>query len=418
MESFVIEGGKRLSGEIDLQGCKNAALPILAASVLNKSESIIHNVPDIGDVNTMIEMLKDLGCYVEKKGHSVIVNSKDINKVKLNDKLLRKMRSSLILMGAVLSLERECSFSMPGGCDIGLRPIDLHIKALKQLGCVMIEENGIITLKGEKIKGRNIQLDFPSVGVTENIILASVLAEGVTAIGNPAKEPEIIDLQNFLNSMGARVYGAGGNTVYIEGVKSLKNTEYTIMSDRIVCGTFMCLANMTCSSFFIKNAKLDTMKAVYYKLLETGENFKIYSDGILVRGSDNIKPLKSLITLPYPGFPTDMQSQMGAMLSIAKGVSIINETIFENRFKYTLELIRMGAKMNVKGSTLVIEGVDSLYGAQVYAPDLRGGASLIIAALAAEGKSIVSDIHHIKRGYENIDNIINSLGGKIKKIKV
>lgn len=418
MESFVIEGGKRLSGEIDLQGCKNSALPILAASVLNKSESIIHNVPDIEDVNTMIEMLKDLGCYVEKKGHSVIVNSKDINKVKLNDKLLRKMRSSLILMGAVLSLERECSFSMPGGCDIGLRPIDLHIKALKQLGCVMIEENGVITLKGEKIKGRNIQLDFPSVGVTENIILASVLADGVTAIGNPAKEPEIIDLQNFLNSMGARVYGAGGNTVYIEGVKSLKNTEYTIMSDRIVCGTFMCLANMTSSSFFIKNAKLDTMKAVYYKLLETGENFKIYSDGILVRGSDNIKPLKSLITLPYPGFPTDMQSQMGAMLSIAKGVSIINETIFENRFKYTLELIRMGAKMNVKGSTLVIEGVDSLYGAQVYAPDLRGGASLIIAALAAEGKSIVSDIHHIERGYENIDNIINSLGGKIKKIKV
>ncbi|WP_290776357.1 UDP-N-acetylglucosamine 1-carboxyvinyltransferase [Anaerofustis sp.] len=416
MGSYMIEGGRKLSGEIQLQGCKNAALPILAASVLNKSENIIHNVPDIKDVDIMLKMLRDLGCKVEKKGNTVIVDSQNINKVSLNEELLRKMRSSIILMGAVLSLRRECSFSMPGGCDIGLRPIDLHIKALKEFGCSVSEENGIINIKGEKLKGRNIQLDFPSVGVTENIILASVLADGVTAIGNPAKEPEIIDLQNFLNGMGARVYGAGGNTVYIEGVKKLNRSEYTIMGDRIVCGTFMCLANITGSDFFIRDAKLDDIKAVYYKLSESGEKFKMYADGIHVQGAERVKSVNSLITLPYPGFPTDMQSQMSAMLSVADGVSIVSETIFENRYKYTCELNRMGANMRVSGKTLVINGVKELSPAQMYAQDLRGGASLVIAALAAEGKSFVHDIYHIERGYEDFDKRIRSLGGSIKKI--
>lgn len=415
MDSFVIEGGRKLDGDINLQGCKNAALPILAASILSKSESIIHNVPGIEDVGIMIKLLKNLGCRVIKEGNTISVNSEDLNKTSLNEGLLRKMRSSIMLMGAVLSLNKECSFSMPGGCDIGLRPIDMHIKALKELGCEMSEENGIITLKGEHLKGKNIQLDFPSVGVTENIMLASVLAEGVTSIGNPAKEPEIIDLQNFLNSMGARVYGAGTNTVYIEGVKELHSCEYTVMSDRIACGTFMCLANMTGSSIYLKDAKVDTMKAVYYKLMESGARFKIYSDGILIKGADKIKAIDSLITLPYPGFPTDMQSQFGAMLSLAEGVSIINETIFENRFKYTCELTRMGANMNVNGTTLVINGVDKLSGANMYAEDLRGGASLVIAALAAEGKSNIYDIYHIDRGYENLEKTLRGLGAKIDR---
>lgn len=415
--SYIINGGNSLSGEIKLQGCKNAVLPILIGSILNRGENIIHNVPLIEDVFTMREILISLGCEVKIEGNTFYINSKNLNNANISEKLIRKMRSSIVLMGALIALEKECTFTLPGGCDIGLRPIDMHLKALKQLGGVIEEENGVIKCYGNNLKGTNIQLDFPSVGATENLMFAAIFADGVTSIGNAAKEPEIIDLQNFLNSMGARVYGAGGNTVYIEGMSELKKfNEYTVMEDRIVAGTFMSLVHMTGGEVFIKGCKLEHMKAIYYKLLESNLNIKKYCDGVLVKSDGKIHSVDSIITLPYPGFPTDMQSQMSAMLTLSDGVSIINETIFENRFKYTSFLQRMGADITVTKQIAIIKGVKELHPAKMYATDLRGGACLVNAALAARGESVIENVEYIKRGYENYDEVLRGVGADIREV--
>ena len=399
-----------------MQGCKNAALPILIGAILNRGENVIHNVPLIEDVFTMKEILLSLGCKVKIEDNTFYINSKNLNNPKISERLIRKMRSSIVLMGALIALEKECTFTLPGGCDIGLRPIDMHLKALKQLGAVIEEENGVIKCYGNDLVGKNIQLDYPSVGATENLMFASVFAKGVTSIGNAAKEPEIIDLQNFLNSMGARVYGAGGNTVYIEGTGKLNEfNEYTVMEDRIVAGTFMSLVHMTSGELFIKGCKIDNMKAIYYKLLESNLKIKPYSDGVLIKSDGKIHSVDSIITLPYPGFPTDMQSQMTSMLTLANGVSIINETIFENRFKYTTLLQRMGADITVTKQIAIVKGVKKLNPAKMYATDLRGGACLVNAALATKGESTIENIDYIKRGYENYASSLRSIGADIKE---
>lgn len=418
MESYIINGGYRLEGEVNLQGCKNSALPILAASVLNRGINIIHNVPNITDVRIMEEILQSIGCKVEHDKNTVFIDSSTIHNDEIQENLLRKMRSSIILMGSMLSSIKECSLFLPGGCDIGLRPIDIHLKTLSQLGSDIKEDHGKIICSAKELVGTNIQLDFPSVGATENIILASVFAKGVTSIGNAAKEPEIIDLQNFLNALGARVYGAGGNTVYVEGVDKLKRSvEYSVMKDRIVAGSIMCAAHMTKGEVFIKGCTLDTMRATYYKLLESNLDISAYSDGVLVKSDGNIKSIDSIITLPYPGFPTDMQSQLVAMLSVANGVSIVKETIFENRFKYTTQLLRMGADIKVNNQMAIVNGVKFLTPAKVYATDLRGGMALVLAGLCANGTTVVECSEYINRGYEELEHVFNALGGKIKSEK-
>ncbi len=417
MSSYIVDGGNLLRGDIKLQGCKNSVLPILAASILNRNETILHNVPNIKDVATMIKILRSLGCSVEWEGSSVIINSRNINNMKVSEDLVRQMRSSIIFMGSLVGLKKESRFAYPGGCEIGIRPIDLHLKTLRMLGANIYDDGGYIVFESSKLKSANIQLDFPSVGATENLILASVFANGVTSIGNCAKEPEIIDLQNFLNAMGARVYGAGSNTIYIEGVQKLDPVEYSIMPDRIVAGTYMCMVNACGGDVFIKGANLDTMKASYYKLLESGAKIKSYSDGVSIISDRNIKAIDCLITQPYPGFPTDMQSQFGTMLCLAKGVSIINETIFENRFNYMTQLKKMGADIRIKDRLCIISGVGEFKAANVYAQDLRGGASLVMAAICANGKSKIDNIEYIERGYEDFSTVLNNIGAKIRSLR-
>jgi len=413
MSSYIIKGGKKLYGEVKLQGAKNAALPIMAACVLNNTENILYNVPKIKDVSIMIKILRSIGCKVIENGDCLIIDSSTINSVEVSEQLVRKMRSSIMVMGALLSKHNETRFSYPGGCDIGLRPIDIHLKGLRALGAEITEEHGYIVCTCSSLKGTNILLDYPSVGATENIMLAAVYAEGVTSISNAAKEPEIVDLQEFLNHMGARVYGAGTNTIYVEGVKHLSKAEYKIMSDRIVAGTYLCAVNTTGGKVFIQDGTLDNIKAVYYKLIETGCEIKQYSDGLMVKSNGNIQAIDTLITLPYPGFPTDLQPVFTAMLTYAKGSSIINETIFESRYKFATQLIRMGANIKIEGRLAIITGMDHLSSATLYSPDLRGGAALCVAALRADGESRLEDVEYIERGYENFVDNFTKIGASI-----
>lgn len=412
---YIINGKRPVKGEINLQGSKNASLPIIAACVLNKSETVLHNVPDIEDVRIMLKILQSLGCRTEFSDNVLCINSDNLKMCEVSENLVNKMRSSIILMGALLAINKQVTFSYPGGCDIGLRPIDLHLKGLRQIGAQIEESHGYIVAKGDELVSASIILDYPSVGATENIMLASVFTKGVTSISNAAREPEILDLQNFLNAMGARVYGAGTNTIYIEGVDKLHSCEYTVMPDRIAAGTFLCANSVAGGELFLRNCKLEHIKSPYYKLLESGMRFKIYSDGIMSITDRNIAPLNTLITSPYPAFPTDLQPPFTAMLCFAKGTSVVNETIFENRYRFVSQLSRMGADIKIEGRIAIITGKSVLSGANVYAHDLRGGAALIVAALGAEGKTIINDVYHIERGYENIVNTLRNIGVDIKE---
>ncbi len=321
-----------------------------------------------------------------------------------------------MLMGALVAKMKYAHFSYPGGCDIGLRPIDIHLKALKKLGADITEDHGYIIIDGKDMRSADIVLNYPSVGATENIILASVFTKGVTSVSNAAKEPEIIDLQNFLNSVGARVYGAGSNTVYIEGVERLQTGEYAIMPDRIVSGTYMCATHICAGKVFLRNCSLDSIKSPYYKLIESGLKIKSYADGVQCISNGDIQPIDSIMTLPYPGFPTDLQPVFVAMMCYSSGITLINETVFENRYRYTSQLIRMGADIKIEGRTAVISGSKNLEGATVYAHDLRGGAALTLAALRAEGVSSIEDTQHIRRGYENFAGVLQNVGADIKSI--
>ena len=415
MSSYIIEGGHKLEGTVKISGSKNAALPILAATVLNVGKTTLYNVPNIQDTQMMFKILETLGGKVEKKNNKIIIDTSKIKKFEIPEELMHKMRSSVILAGALLGRYKKAIFSYPGGCDIGSRPIDLHLRSFEKLGINVVQNYGNIICDAEKIKGEKIDLDFPSVGATENAILASVLAEGITTITNAAREPEIIDLQNFLNKMGAKIIGAGTNEIQITGVKKLKDISYNIMPDRIETGTFLCLAVATKGNLILENTNAEHITPVITKLQEADCKIEIEKNKIKINSNKKIKAL-DIKTMPYPGFPTDMQSVFSAMLTTAKGTSIIVENIFENRFKYTQELNKMGAKITVEGKSAIIRGVRKLYGANVKATDLRGGAALVLAGLSAKGVTKVDDIEYILRGYENFDKKLRKINADIQMI--
>lgn len=412
MKSYVIEGGKELKGEVNISGSKNAALPIMAASILNKGITKLSNVPNIHDTKIMLEILRILGCQIKKNSDKIIIDSRNIKQFEIPENLMREMRSSVILAGAILGIHKKVKLSYPGGCDIGARPIDLHLKAFKKLGINVAEESGFINCDCEKIIGNEITLDFPSVGATENSILAAVLAEGVTTIENAAMEPEIVDLQNFLNKMGARISGAGSKTIIVEGVAKLKDVSYNIMPDRIEVGTFLCMVAATGGEVKLNSVIPEHLVPVISKLSEVGTKIDIKDDAITIKANRKNKSV-DIKTMPYPGFPTDMQSIFASMLVTARGTSIIVENIFENRYKYVPELNRMGAKIIIEGKAAVIKGVKKLNAASVKCTDLRGGAALVLAGLIAKGKTRISNIEYILRGYENLDIKLRKLGANI-----
>ena len=414
MSEYIIKGGRKISGEVTISGSKNAALPIIAASILNKGKTTLYNVPNIHDTQMMFEILNKIGGKVTQKNNKIIIETSKINKYEIPEDLMRQMRSSVIFAGSLVGRYKKATFSYPGGCDIGTRPIDLHLKAFEKLGINIQKNYGNISCICDKITGEKIDLDFPSVGATENAILASCLGEGKTIITNAAREPEIIDLQNFLNKMGAKIKGAGSNKIEINGVKQLKDVSYNIMPDRIETGTFLCIAAMTGGSLKLKNADATHITPVINKLEESGCKIETYKNIIQIEGPKKLKAV-DIKTMPYPGFPTDMQSIFATTMTVAKGTSVIVENIFENRYKYTQELVRMGAKIKVEGKTAVIKGVRKLYGANVKATDLRGGASVVMAGIAAKGMTKVENIEYILRGYEKFDKKLQNIGVDILK---
>ena len=412
MSKFIIQGGKKLEGEIKVSGSKNAALPIIAATVLNAGTTTLYNVPDIQDVNTMFEILKKIGATIKRKNNKIIINTSKIHTYEIPDDLMRQMRSSVILAGALIGKYHKARFSCPGGCDIGSRPIDLHLKGFEKLGVEIKEEYGEIYCDAEKIIGTQIHLDFPSVGATENIILASCLGEGTTIITNAAREPEIEDMIKYLNKMGAKISGAGTDKVEIIGVKRLAEVSYNIMPDRIEAGTYLVAGAITSGDIRLIDVNSSHIEPILNKLDEANCKLNICKNEIEIIAPKRVKAV-DIKTMPYPGFPTDMQSIFGALLVTAKGTSVITENIFESRYKYAQELIRMGAKISVEGRTAIIKGTKKIQGANVVATDLRGGASLVIAGLYAKGVTQVDNIHYILRGYEKIDEKLKKLGAKI-----
>lgn len=410
---YIVEGGTPLKGEIIVSGSKNASLPVLAAIVLNDGIVELEKCPDIHDVKIMLDILEKLGCNVEYKNSKIVVDTTGLNSYEIPDNLMHEMRSSVILVGALLGRCKKCKFTYPGGCEIGSRPINMHLDGFEQLGVNIVENGGVIECESERLAGTEIVLDFPSVGATENIILASVLAEGTTRIKNAAREPEIKCLQDFLNSMGANVSGAGSNTVTVVGVKKLHDTSFKIIPDRIEAGTYLIMAAATKGEVLLRDVVPEHIEALLHKLKRMNCKLTISNDSIFLKQPKYIKAA-NMKTMPYPGFPTDLQSQFVTLLSVAKGTSIVVENIFENRYKYVNELIRMGANITLEGKTAIIQGVGSLKAASVDAKDLRGGAALIEAALIAEGKSEIYGVNFVERGYENIVEKLTNIGANIK----
>ena len=415
MSKFIIQGGKKLEGEVKISGSKNAALPILAATLLNAGKTVLYNVPEIQDVQTMYEIIKDIGGKVSKKNNKIIIDTSKIHTYEIPEELMRKMRSSVILAGAILGKYHKAKFSYPGGCEIGARPIDLHLKGFEKLGIKINEQFGEIVCETDKIIGNQINLDFPSVGATENIILAACLGEGITTITNAAREPEIEDLIKYLNKMGAKIKGAGTDKIEITGVKHLSEISYNIMPDRIEAGTYLIAGAITGGQIKIINAKHEHIEPILTKLEEANCKLKVSKSEIEIIAPKRVKSV-DIKTMPYPGFPTDMQSIFGALLTTAKGTSIITENIFENRYRHISELVRMGANIKTEGKVAIVEGVKSLYGANTNATDLRGAAALVVASLCAEGKSEISGIKYLERGYESLEQKLSALGADIKKI--
>ena len=412
MSEYIVEGNKKLIGEVKVSGAKNAALPILAATILSKKTTTLYNMPEIEDTKITLEILSILGCKVSRKSGKIIINTEKIKNTEIPHELMKKLRSSVILVGALLGRFNEVIFSCPGGCEIGARPIDLHLSAFEKLGVKIDKESGYVKCKTEGLTGAEILLDFPSVGATENIMMAATLAKGTTIIKNAAMEPEIVDLQNFLNRMGAKITGAGTNLIKIIGVEKLNDVSYNIMPDRIEAGTLMCMAAITSGKVTIKNIMPEALTPAIVKLEESGCKIETYKDSLLIEGPKRLKAIE-IKTMPHPGFPTDLQSVFACMLTVAKGTSIIVENIFENRFKYASELRKMGAKINIEGKMAVINGVRKLSPASVVATDLRSGAGLVIVALATKGVTTITQIEHILRGYENLDKKLQALGANI-----
>lgn len=413
MNKFLVEKSPPLRGNVRISGAKNSALPILAASLLGTEDIILEDVPQLKDVEVMCEVLSSLGAKVEFLDKGVIkINSKNVNSYETPYELMSKMRASFLVMGPLLTRLGKAKTSMPGGCAIGTRPIDLHLKGFRALGAEIDVDHGYIGAYAEKLVGDRIYLDFPSVGATENIMMAAVMAEGETIIDNAAMEPEIVDLANFLNKMGAQIKGVGTSTIKIKGVKELGGATHSIIPDRIEAGTFMVAAAITKGDVIVENVITSHIKPIIAKLREAGCEVWEEEDKVRVVGTDELKAV-DIKTLPYPGFPTDMQAQFMALMSVAQGTSVIIETVFENRFMHVDELKRMGADIKIDGRSAIVQGVSELMSAPVKATDLRAGAALILAGLKADGVTEISDIHHIDRGYENIEQKFAQLGAKI-----
>lgn len=416
MERIVIAGGHPLRGRVRVGGAKNAALPILGATLLTAEPCVIRGLPELTDVSVMYSILSNLGVDVRAIGDSCTTKASTLTSQTVPESLMREMRSSMIVMGALLGRFGHVKVSQPGGCAIGTRPIDLHLKGLRELGATVREQHGYITACADKLHGAAIHLDYPSVGATENLMMAATMANGQTAISNSAKEPEIVDLQNFLNAMGASVKGAGTDTIRIEGVSSLHGADHTIIPDRIVAGTFLLAGAITNGEVTVENVIPEHLESLLAKLREMGADVTVGEDTITVGASKRLQAIESLRTLPFPGFPTDLQAPMMALLCVAQGTSIVTETVFESRFKHADELRRMGASIKVNERTAVIKGVPALTSANVTATDLRAGAALVLAALAADGLTVVDEAHHIYRGYEHLQEKLHGLGARMECI--
>lgn len=419
MAHYMIKGGTSLVGEVEIAGAKNAALPIIAASVMTNETVIIDNVPDVSDIRALLDAIRSIGAYVEKiNRHAFKINGSAINRqTAVDNEYVRKIRGSYYLIGALLGKYKLATVALPGGCDIGLRPIDQHLKGFRALGAdVRFVPPGMARAEAARLTGSHIYMDVVSVGATCNIMLAASMAEGLTIIENAAKEPHVVDLANFLNSMGARIKGAGTDVIRINGVDRLHGTEYSIIPDQIEAGTFMMAAAATRGDVTIRNVIPKHLESISAKLLEVGCQISEEDDAVRVAATKRLGRT-TVKTLPYPGFPTDMQPQMTVLLGLSNGTSIVTESIFESRFKYTDELTKMGAQIRVEGNTAIIEGVDGYTAAYVKAPDLRAGAALVIAAMAAEGFSEISDIHYIERGYEDFTEKLKRLGALIDRVE-
>ncbi len=417
MAKLIVEGAGRLSGNINIQGAKNSVLPILAATLLIRGRSVIHNCPRLSDVDVALKILACLGCRCIRNGKTVIIDAEAVSCDRIPDMLMREMRSSVMFLGAILARCKSAVISTPGGCELGPRPIDLHLKALRQLGYDIDDRNGYIICKRSKhLKADNVHLAFPSVGATENAILASVLNKGKTVITGAAKEPEIVDLASFLISAGADIKGAGTDRIEIIGVEALYPTEHSVIPDRIVTATYISAAAITGGEITLSSARPEHLTAVINCFAETGVEFKISENEISVYSPNRLRAIPLTKTLVYPGFPTDAGPLLVSALSTAAGCSVFVETIFENRFRYVDELIRMGADIRLQNKVAVIEGVNRLLGARVSATDLRGGAALVVAALSTDGETEIDNIYHIERGYESIEKDLSSLGANIKRI--
>ena len=416
MEQYAIKGGNPLVGEVEIGGAKNAALPIIAAALMSEETVHIDNLPDVRDTNVLLEAMQSIGVMIKREDrHRVTIYPSRINNLVVDGEGVRRIRASDYFIGALLARYKKAEVALPGGCDIGCRAIDQHIKGFRALGADVNIEYGLIKAEAERLKGSHIYMDVVSVGATINIMMVAALAEGQTIIENAAKEPHVVDLANFLNSMGANIKGAGTDVIRIKGVSHLHGTDYAIIPDQIEAGTFMFAAAVTKGDVTVKNVIPKHLESITAKLLEIGCEIEESDDAVRVVAA---KPLRhtQVKTLPYPGFPTDMQPQITVALALSQGTSIVTESIFENRFKYVDELTRMGANIKVEGNTAIVDGVSKYTGAKISAPDLRAGAALVLAALAADGYSVVEDIHYIQRGYEDFHLKLQSLGAQIDKV--
>ena len=417
MEQYVIKGGNPLYGEVEIGGAKNAALAILAAAIMTDETVTIDNLPNVRDINVLLQAIEEIGAHVERVDiHKVKINGSFIRGVNIDNEFIRRIRASYYLIGALLGKYKHAEVALPGGCDIGSRPIDLHMKGFRSMGADIDIAHGLVIARAKELKGTHIYMDKVSVGATINIMMAAAMADGKTVIENAAKEPHVVDVANFLNSMGANIRGAGTDVIRIVGVEKLHATEYSVIPDQIEAGTFMFAVAATGGNVLVKDVIPKHLEATTAKLLEVGCQVEEFDDSVRVISDGHLKHTQ-VTTLPYPGFPTDMQPQMAVLLGIAEGTSTVTESIFENRFKYVDELTRMGADIKVESNIAIISGVKRYTGARVNAPDLRAGAALVIAGLAAEGITVVDDIYYIQRGYEALEEKLTKIGAKIARVE-
>lgn len=417
MEQYVIKGGNPLYGEVEIGGAKNAALAILAAAIMTDETVTIDNLPNVRDINVLLQAIEEIGAHVERVDiHKVKINGSFIRGVNVDNEFIRRIRASYYLIGALLGKYKHAEVALPGGCDIGSRPIDLHMKGFRSMGADIDIAHGLVIARAKELKGTHIYMDKVSVGATINIMMAAAMADGKTVIENAAKEPHVVDVANFLNSMGANIRGAGTDVIRIVGVEKLHATEYSVIPDQIEAGTFMFAVAAAGGNVLVKNVIPKHLEATTAKLLEVGCQVEEFDDSVRVISDGHLKHTQ-VTTLPYPGFPTDMQPQMAVLLGIAEGTSTVTESIFENRFKYVDELTRMGADIKVESNIAIISGVKRYTGARVNAPDLRAGAALVIAGLSAEGITVVDDIYYIQRGYEALEEKLTKIGAKIARVE-